>query len=102
MGRLKTLPPSVPNLGPLVRHPPKIVESIYRTPEWRALVARIKRERGARCERCGSTHRVIADHVVELKDGGAPLDPRNVELLCQADHNQKTAASRAKRAVTPL
>ena len=62
------------------------------------LVARLKRERGARCERCGSDHRLIGDHVVERRDGGAELDPANVELLCQACHNRKTAAARARRA----
>ncbi|WP_298618749.1 AAA family ATPase [uncultured Zoogloea sp.] len=70
----------------------------YQSPEWRGLVTRIKRERGARCQRCGSGHRVIADHVIELRDGGAPLDASNIELLCQACHNAKTADARAARA----
>lgn len=76
---------------------PKKAESFYLSREWRALVSRLKRERGCWCKRCGSTHRVIGDHVLELKDGGAPLDPANVELLCQACHNGKTAAARAAR-----
>jgi 5-methylcytosine-specific restriction endonuclease McrA len=41
---------------------------------------------------------VIADHIVERKDGGADLDPNNIELLCHAHHQKKTALARARRA----
>lgn len=80
-----------------VRSLPKVAESFYQSKEWRELVRRIKAERGNWCERCGSKHRVIADHIVERKDGGAELDPLNIELLCQACHNRKTADARARR-----
>jgi 5-methylcytosine-specific restriction endonuclease McrA len=101
MPRLRALPAAIPSLGPQLLPPPKLADRFYASPEWRALVARLKRERGPFCQRCGSSHRVIGDHVIELKDGGAPLDPSNVELLCQAHHNAKTAAARARRASTP-
>lgn len=81
-----------------VAAPPKQAEPFYRSAAWVALVRDIKAERGNWCERCGSTHRVVADHKVERKDGGADLDPGNVELLCQACHNRKTAQARARRA----
>ena len=71
----------------------------YTSPEWRELVRDIKRRRGSWCQRCGSTKRIIGDHIVELKDGGAALDERNVELLCAACHNAKTAKARAARVV---
>ncbi|WP_246697254.1 HNH endonuclease signature motif containing protein [Rhizobium sp. G21] len=77
---------------------PKQAESFYQSREWRVLCAEIKRERGKACERCGSTDRVIADHIIERKDGGADLDKRNVELLCHRHHAEKTAAARAARA----
>lgn len=77
---------------------PKVAEQFYQSSAWRELVAQIKRERGAKCERCGSAKRLIADHIVERKDGGADLDPRNVELLCGKHHATKTAAARARRA----
>lgn len=79
-------------------HAPKVAEQFYQSPEWRALVRDIKRQRGAWCERCGSTDRVIADHIQERKDGGADLDPENIELLCGKHHAAKTAAARGARA----
>lgn len=90
--------PLVRSLGPRVLPAPKIADALYLSPEWRSLMVQIKRDRGARCEDCGSTHRVAGDHVVEVKDGGAPLDPKNVRLRCQACHNAKTAKAKAARA----
>jgi len=42
---------------------------------------------------------MFVDHIVELKDGGAPLDRSNVWLLCTSHHAAKTASERAKRNV---
>jgi len=76
----------------------KQTKPFYLSPEWRALIADIKRERGEHCEECGVTGvRIFGDHVVELEDGGAPLDPRNVRLLCGEHHAIKTARERARR-----
>ena len=44
-----------------------------------------------------SDARLIADHVVEIEDGGAPLDVANGMTLCVACHNRKTAQARADR-----
>lgn len=92
------MPARLGGMEPKVRFAPKVAEGFYQSPEWKALVRQIKRERGNWCERCGSSHRVIADHIVERKDGGADLDPTNVELLCARHHNEKTAHARARRA----
>jgi len=35
--------------------------------------------------------------VVELRDGGAPLDPANVLLLCRPCHARKTNRARDER-----
>ena len=85
--------------------PPKTVDDFYSSMEWRHLVAAIIRARGRRCEECGKTHdadgrsvRIYADHIAELRDGGAPLDPKNVRLLDAKCHGKKTARERAKRA----
>jgi 5-methylcytosine-specific restriction protein A len=41
--------------------------------------------------------RLIADHVIEIDDGGAPLDVNNGMTLCLSCHNRKTAAARIER-----
>ena len=77
---------------------PKRAASVYKSTEWRDLLAAIIAERGRRCEDCGRTGcRIFGDHVVELSDGGAALDRRNIRLLCGSCHTTKTAAARAAR-----
>jgi hypothetical protein len=98
MGRLTAMSGRLGALPAKVGAAPKVAESFYQSREWRSLVAQIKRERGAFCQRCGSAIRLIADHIVERKDGGADLDPRNIELLCGKHHAAKTAQARARRA----
>lgn len=100
MGKLRAAAPRVATMVPRVGMAPKVAESFYQSKEWRDLVRSIRRERGYRCQRpgCRSTERIIADHIVERKDGGAPLDRRNIELLCFTHHQQKTAAARRSRA----
>ena len=77
---------------------PKRAASIYKSPEWRALLTAIIAQRGRRCEDCARTGcRIFGDHVIELSDGGSALDPRNIRLLCGSCHSTKTAAARAAR-----
>ena len=79
---------------------PKLRAQWYGSPEhrtWSALV--VKRANGV-CQCCGkSTKRLIADHVVEINDGGDPLDPLNGEAKCWPCHNVKTALRRRERAL---
>ncbi len=80
--------------------PPKVADSFYSSPAWIALRDRVRREAGGRCQvaGCGRIERgMIVDHIVELKDGGAPLDRSNARLMCRSHHNQKTVTERAKR-----
>lgn len=97
--RLTTYPGKVATLDTrTVKPPPKRADAFYLTPEWRALVAAITQVRGHRCELCGRTRvRLYADHVLELSDGGAPLDASNLQLVCGSCHGKKTAAARARR-----
>lgn len=86
--------------------PPKLCDPFYLSREWRALVERIKRERGEACEdpSCIGPHhpgqRIYGDHIVEIQDGGAKLDPSNVMLRCARSHSLKTVRERARRSMS--
>jgi hypothetical protein len=61
-------------------------------------VAQLKLERGEYCQACGKPATYLeADHIVELKDGGAALDPANVRLFCRPCHAKKTNQARGER-----
>lgn len=99
--KLTMLAPRFGTLDPRTARPaPKVAAPFYTTPEWRGLMARLLKERGRRCEdpSCGRTGtRIFGDHIRELKDGGAALDPRNIRLLCGSCHTAKTNRARAAR-----
>jgi 5-methylcytosine-specific restriction endonuclease McrA len=97
MGKLKQVPSRLRSTPQKLAFAPKRAEGFYHSREWLRLMARIKRERGAFCQRCGSGGRIIGDHIVERKDGGAELDESNVELMCVPCHNTKTSKARADR-----
>jgi hypothetical protein len=47
---------------------------------------------------CGASEGwLYLDHVVELRDGGARLDPRHVMFRCISCHTRKTPAEAARR-----
>jgi 5-methylcytosine-specific restriction endonuclease McrA len=100
MGRLTNLRPAVAALPARVKLAPKIAEDFYGSKAWRALAAKAKHEAGHRCQRqgCYSNKRLIADHIVERRDGGADLERSNIEVLCCDCHAKKTAQARARRA----
>lgn len=99
MGRLTNLKPALACLD--VRTalpPPKVADDFYSSPEWRKLIGQIIRERGRACEVCGSRDgRIYGDHIKELRDGGAPLDPSNVQLMCASCHGLKTHKAKLAR-----
>ncbi len=99
MAGLRSLPPRI------ARHdtrtalpPPKQPDPHYGSTahrEWRASV--LARASHA-CQRCGRRGvRLFADHIVELRDGGAALDVTNGQALCGACHTTKTVTTRAAR-----
>ncbi len=108
MGRVRVMPGRIRTRDTrAVTPPPKVAAPIYNSPEWRRLIGTLIRLRGRRCEAAGCGRRwdadgkpirVFGDHVVELRDGGAPLDPDNVRLLCGSCHTKKTIGERARRA----
>ena len=108
MTRLATLSSRVSTLDTRTARPPARTwedrkaseprQGFYQSPEWRALRDRLTKQRGKRCEDCGRAGtRIYCDHVVELRDGGAGLDPSNVRLRCGSCHTRKTANARARR-----
>ncbi|KZK76316.1 HNH endonuclease [Pseudovibrio sp. W64] len=99
---LKSITPRLNTLGSTLRKAPKAIDPFYLTAEWKALAKYIKQLRGYVCEMCGKDfsklqHKLIADHIVERKDGGSDLDPGNIQCLCTWCHNRKTAQARRMR-----
>lgn len=107
MTRIKTLKSQVNSIDLTTAKPlAKTAEPFYSSKPWLALMARIKSIRGERCEdpRCRNRDkkmRVVGDHIVELKDGGDPLDERNVLLRCWPCHTRKSNEARAARMKRP-
>jgi 5-methylcytosine-specific restriction protein A len=99
MAKLAMLKPRVATLDTSIAAlPPKTTLPFYSTPEWLAMRDRVRREASWKCQAPGCNGRgVYVDHIRELKDGGAPLDRRNLQLLCAPCHGSKTARVRAER-----
>ena len=123
--RLGLLKPRLATIDTRTARPPaKQADAVLQTSAWRQLVARTIEVRGRCCERCGKTHeddgtpaKLIGDHIHERRDGGADLDPANVQLLCARAggngrphddgkrggcHPRKTAEAAQRRYQTPL
>lgn len=107
MPRLRSLAPRIAPAPSRLPSTPKEAAAHYQTPEHRAWAADVIRRAGGRCQWPGCTkgapeHRMFADHITELSDGGAALDPANGQCLCGAHHSAKTAAARAARLAKPI
>ena len=104
VARIPTMRPRIPTFDPRrVKPPPKVADGIYSTPEYRQWRAIVIAGAGGRCQDPMCTApgrrgiRLFADHVRELRDGGAPFDPRNGLARCGSCHTRKTIGERAKR-----
>ena len=101
VSKLKASKPRLGGMAPRLRAAPKLVEAFYSSPEWRRLVERRKRDGdyfAALARRKDRSERVILDHIVERRDGGADLDPANTQWLTNSEHQAKTAQAKAARA----
>ncbi len=98
--KLSMAKPRISTLDTRTAQPaPKTAAPHYTTPEHRQWRTCVLRRAGGRCQGCGrSGTRLFADHIVELKDGGAALDLANGQALCGSCHSAKTARTRAARA----
>ncbi|HVL70255.1 MAG TPA: HNH endonuclease signature motif containing protein [Beijerinckiaceae bacterium] len=98
MAPLRTLGPRLRPLAPARLQPrPKETDPHYGTQAHKAWRAEVLKRAGHRCEDCGAGGKLYADHVVEIRDGGAPLDPANGRALCSSCHTRKTHAERDRR-----
>jgi len=83
-----------------VKAAPKMAMAFYQSPEWKAL--KIKRRRdpdyAVAKRRCQDGEWLVLDHIVEIKDGGAMLDPANTQWLTNSEHQAKTALRKRQRA----
>jgi 5-methylcytosine-specific restriction enzyme A len=107
--------PKLHTLRPLLRTtntatvvlPPKVKDEVYTTrafKEWRLQVmtragwqCQAIDQHGHRCSRATPEHKLFADHITELRDGGSLLDLNNGQALCKQHHEIKTAAARTRR-----
>ena len=64
---------------------------IYKTKAWKtARRFALYRDEGW-CVICKEKPAVLVDHIIEIKDGGSPYDPENLQSLCARCHAKKTA-----------
>jgi hypothetical protein len=100
----RTVRPPPPQLTPQQRF--KRADPFYASPEFRAWRAKVVARAGGRCEaitygqrctRAQPMHRMFADHIVEIRDGGPPFDVANGQCLCGPHHLMKTAQTRRDR-----
>jgi len=107
MPKLRTLAPMVRTTNTATTPlPPKVKAPEYTTPQFRAWRSAVVDRAGGRCEavdhgfRCTKAapeHRIFADHIKELSDGGQLLDINNGQALCGSHHTSKTMMARAHR-----
>ena len=59
-----------------------------RIPAHRALREYVIRRDGGKCQACGSTERLVADHIVSRRNGGRH-HPSNMQCLCDSCNARK-------------
>lgn len=76
-------------------------QEFYQSKQWRALSKRHKQQNPLclHCLEYGlTTPADVADHIIEIRDDWEKrLDPSNLQSLCHACHNTKTAKERRQR-----
>lgn len=103
--RVRIAPPRIATRDTrAVKPPAKTADPHYLTPEHRAWRSEVIRRAGGQCQdrehdprRPRQGVRLFADHIRELRDDGAALDPANGEARCGACHARVTLARRAVR-----
>lgn len=100
MARLMRAPARLGHARSRIAAAPKVADPFYLSAEWIALRERRKLDADylAAKARAKQGERLILDHVVEIKDGGAKLDPANTTWLTHSEHQAKTAKAKRARA----
>lgn len=100
---LKTLPDRLRQLQTRIKPPATEGgnnRAHYQSEDHRRWASEVKRRDGYTCQKCGASGpdvRLIADHVVEIEDGGPALDLNNGMTLCATCHSRKTVKARNSR-----
>ncbi len=87
----------------IARTSPKRTDAHYGSAEHAEWAEKVKKRDGYRCvdPDCKGPHypcqKVYADHIVEVKDGGAKFDVDNGITRCASSHTSKTNRERARR-----
>ena len=83
----------------------RVNQTFYDSKEWRGLRAWYVKVNPlcVVCLKNGFVKPVqVVDHIKEISDGGQPLDNSNLQSLCHAHHNIKTAAVKVLRNMKQL
>ena len=70
---------------------------IYGTRAWQIARKSALYRDAALCQICKEANATEVDHIVEIRDGGAPYDLNNLQSLCHRCHMKKTAEEAKKR-----
>ncbi|QIJ77537.1 HNH endonuclease [Methylobacterium sp. NI91] len=105
MPRLATLAPRLGTLDTRTAQPvQKTADPELLTPEHKAWRQEVLKRAGWKCQRPGYTAqrrhggvRLYADHIMERRDGGVPLNPADEQALCAKHHSEKTVRATAAR-----
>lgn len=78
----------------------KVAYAVYRMFRWRAVRKKVLERDDHSCQLCGWSpedeenparheHKLHADHIISLSQGGSPLDSRNLMTVCKDCHIEK-------------
>jgi 5-methylcytosine-specific restriction endonuclease McrA len=70
-------------------------DKFYHSREWKKLRDK-KLTKDPLCIKCGMPAKIV-DHIVEISDGGCRLCMDNLQSMCIACHNSKTAEKKSQR-----